>query len=294
MGTPNMDRHSISQGGIHATVLAKGAELCAFGTGPHEMMWQAGPLWPRHAPVLFPIVGRLKDDALMYGGQNFHLTQHGFARDRVFAWAEREADHCCLVLVDDTDTRGIYPFAFRLELEFRIADGALIVTYRTTNTGEGTLPVSQGAHPAFRWPLADGVPKEAHRLTFEANETAPMPRVSGGLLGPATHPSPIHDRLLELNEALFADDALILPAPASRWLRYTAPGALGLEMRWNGFPSFGIWMRPGANFLCLEPWSGMASPADWTGSFEGKPGLTLLAPGEHLVSSYELRILEAE
>lgn len=289
-----MERHTISQGGVHATVLAEGAELCSFGEGGGEMMWQAGPAWPRHAPVLFPIVGRLKDDTLKYGGQDFHMTQHGFARDRAFTWAERQADHCRLVLVDDTDTRGIYPFAFRLELNFRIEDGALIVTYRSTNTGEGTLPVSQGAHPAFRWPLADGVAKDAHRLTFEADEQAPMPRVSGGLLGPAIYPSPIHDHVLELNEALFIDDALILPAPASRWVRYTAPGAPGLEIRWDGFPSFGIWMRPGADFLCLEPWSGMASPADWDGGFEGKPGLTLLAPGEALVSRYELRILEAE
>lgn len=289
-----MDRHTISQGGVHATVLAKGAELCSFGDRSVEMMWQAGPGWPRHAPVLFPIVGRLADDTLTHGGQNFHLTQHGFARDLVFTWAEREADRCLLVLTDDEHTRAMYPFAFRLELGFRFEGGALIVTYRCTNTGNDTLPVSQGAHPAFRWPLAEGVAKEAHVLTFEADEPAPSPRVVGGLLGPAIRPSPIHGGVLELNEALFAQDALILPAPASRWVRYTAPGAPGLEMRWHGFPSFGIWMRPGHDFLCLEPWSGMASPLDWDGDFEDKPGLALLPPGETLVSGYELKILEAE
>ncbi len=293
MEIPRLDRHTISHDGIHATVRAMGAELCAFGQGAGEMMWQAGPAWPRHAPVLFPIVGRLKNDTLTHDGRDYRMTQHGFARDRRFAWGAREADRCSLVLEDDAETRAIYPFAFHLELAFQVEAGALIVTYTTTNTGRVTLPASQGAHPAFAWPLPGGGAKDAHRLTFEACEPAPMPRVAAGLLGDATHPSPIHDRVLRLDEALFAHDALILPAPASRWVRYTAPGAAGLDMRWHGFPSFGIWMRPGSDFLCLEPWSGMASPADWDGDFIDKPGLTLLAPGAAMVSSYELRILDA-
>ena len=286
-----MSEHTISQGSIRATVRAMGAELCSFEGPDGEMLWQAGPAWPRHAPVLFPIVGRLKDDILRHDGKAYRLTQHGFARDRAFTWEVREADHCVLSLTDDDATRAMYPFAFRFEMDFRIADGALAVTYRTTNSGNVVLPVSQGAHPAFRWPLADGVAKDKHVLTFEADETAPVPRVEGGLLGQARHPSPIVDRVLPLAEALFAEDAIILPQPASRWVRYTAPGAPGLEMRWDGFPSFGIWMRPPGDFLCLEPWLGMASPVEWDGDFVDKPGVALVPPGGHLVSRFELRVL---
>jgi galactose mutarotase-like enzyme len=287
-----MSEHTISQGGLRATVRSMGAELCSFQGAAGEMLWQAGPAWPRHAPVLFPIVGRLKGDTLRHDGKAYRMTQHGFARDREFTWVVRDADHCRLVLTDDEATRAMYPFAFRFEMDFRIADGALDVTYRTTNTGGVVLPASQGAHPAFHWPLADGVAKEAHVLTFEADERAPMPRVVGGLLGEATTPSPIVDRVLALNEGLFAEDALILPRPASRWVRYTAPGVSGLEMRWEGFPSFAVWMRPPGDFLCLEPWAGMASPADWDGDFVDKPGVELIAPGGELVSRFSLRVLD--
>ncbi len=286
------DRHSITEGGLTATILAQGAELCSLrGDAAGEMLWQAGPAWPRHAPVLFPIVGRLKDDRLIHDGGDHRLGQHGFARDQRFTWLSRDPASCRLLLRDTVETRALYPFAFSFTLSFSISDGTLLVDYKATNTGDVTLPVGMGGHPAFRWPLADGVAKTDHILTFDADEPAPMPRVAGGLLGPAVHPSVIHDRVLKLDESLFAMDALILPAPASRSVRFTAPGAPGLGMRWKGFPSFGVWMRPPGDFLCLEPWYSMASPADWEGDIIDKPGLALLEPGFSLEASYSVRIL---
>jgi len=290
-----LERHTITAGGLSATVLGLGAELCSFKDADGiEMIWQAGPAWPRHAPVLFPIVGRLKDDRLHYDGHDYRLTQHGFARDRRFSWVHRDASTCRLMLRDDATSRALYPFAYQFELSFSLEAGSLRVGYTATNTGDGVLPVSMGAHPAFRWPLAPGIAKSDHILTFEHDEPAPMPRVSGGLLTPATYPSVIKYRVLALDESLFATDALILPAPASRWVRFTAPGARGLEMRWEGFPSFGIWMRPPADFLCLEPWAGIASAIDWDGPFETKPGLALLPPGGVLEASYTVRILPSK
>jgi galactose mutarotase-like enzyme len=287
-----MDRHIIAAGDISANVRGLGAELTSFKAHGRELLWQAGPAWPRHAPVLFPIVGRLRDDRLLHHGHDYRLTQHGFARDRQFAWTEAKPHSCTLTLRDDAATRALYPFAFQFQMAFEIEDNALTVTHSVANPGPETLPFSMGGHPAFRWPLAEGVAKDAHRLVFEADETAPLPRLDGGLLGPADKPSPIHHRVLHLNEALFAEDALILTKPSSRWVRFEAPGAPGIEMRWHGFPSFGIWMRPGGDFLCLEPWYGMASPADWSGEFKNKPGLALLAPGARLEASYSLRVLE--
>lgn len=288
------DRHTITAAGLSATILAQGAELCSF-SGPYgEMLWQAGPAWPRHAPVLFPIVGRLASDTLRHDGQTHHLTQHGFARDRRFTWTHRTEDRCVLVLSDDEASLALYPFAFRFTLDFHLTDGRLVVEYEARNTGDVPLPVNMGAHPAFRWPLADGIPKETHRLEFEADEPGPIPRVSSGLLTEAIYPSPIVDRVMKLSESLFSTDAVILPHPASRSVRFTAPGAPGLEMRWDGFPSFGVWMRPPGDFLCLEPWHGMASPADWDGEFMDKPGIARLAPGERLRASYAVRVLDPE
>lgn len=289
------DRHSIADSGLGATILARGAELCALhDDAAGEMLWQAGPAWPRHAPVLFPIVGRLRHDRLIANGGDHRLTQHGFARDKLFTFVTRDAAACRLQLTDDVDTMALYPFPFRFTLDFAIGRGALVVTYTATNTGTQTLPVNMGAHPAFRWPLREGVAKSDHILTFSDDEPEPMPRLSGGLLGPFVNPSVIHDRVLKLDESLFATDALVLPKPHSRSVRFTAPGAPGIEMCWSGFPSFGIWMRPPGDFLCLEPWHGMASSADWEGPIAEKPGIALLAPGMDLVASYTVRILPQE
>ena len=285
------DRHTITADGLSATVLALGAELCSLVSAHGEMLWQAGPAWPRHAPVLFPIVGRLAGDVLRHDGQEHRLTQHGFVRDRRFDWAERAIDRCTLVLSDDATTRALYPFAFRFTLVFRISDGRLVVEYETLNTGEVTLPVNMGAHPAFIWPLAEGVAKEDHILTVAEAETAPVPALASGLLD-GTRPSPIEGGVLKLSEQVFATDAVILTAPASRAVRFTAPGAPGIEMTWDGFPSFGIWMRPPGAFLCLEPWHGMASPKGWDGDFMDKPGIARLAPGERLRASYAVRVLD--
>jgi galactose mutarotase-like enzyme len=284
-------QHRLDDGGLSVVVLAAGAELASLrhpATG--ELLWQAGPAWPRHAPVLFPIVGRLNGDTLRHEGRTYRLTQHGFARDRRFAWAAREATTCRLVLEDDAETRAMFPFAFRLEVNYALAEGGLRVTYRITNTGEGVLPTGLGAHPAFRWPLAPGVAPEAHVLEFAAEETAPVRRLKDGLLRPEPEPTPIQGRVLPLNRALFAADALILDQPASHSLCYGAPNGPALELGWEGFPQLGLWSRAGGDFLCIEPWHGMADPVGFDGPFTAKPGLMLIPPGESREAGWWVRV----
>ncbi|PHK95067.1 aldose epimerase [Pseudoroseomonas rhizosphaerae] len=276
------DRHNIGADGLSATILAHGAELASLRDAVgEEYLWQAGPEWRRHAPVLFPIVGRLAGDTLRHAGRAHRMTQHGFARDRRFEWVERGAAACRLRLTDDAETRAAFPFGFALELAYALAGGTLTVEATIANPAEsGALPCAIGAHPAFRWPLVPGTAREAHRLVFERPEPGPSHRLEGGLLGPA-EPSPIQGGALRLSPALFARDALILPGVASRALRYEAPDGTALALRWEGYPDLGIWSKPeGADFLCIEPWHGMASPVGWDGEFAGKPGLLVLRPGE--------------
>lgn len=292
MDRHTIDRHTIDGGRLSATIKADGAELCSLRTADgRELLWQAGPEWPRHAPVLFPIVGRLKDDRLVHGGKAHRMTQHGFARDRRFTWGERGATACRLTLADDADTRALYPFAFRLELIYELDGNSLTVRHVLSNPGAEVLPASLGVHPAFRWPLVDGVEKDAHELLFDKDEPAPIRRVEGGLLSPTLEPSPIQGRRLPLNEGLFTADAVILDHPASRSVRYSAPGAPSITVSWEGFKELGIWSKPtGAPFLCIEPWHGHASPADFDGPFEDKPGLMHLAPGEQRELSYTVTV----
>ncbi len=272
-----------------AVIAAQGGELQSICTaGGHELLWQAGPQWPRRAPVLFPIVGRLAGDTLLHDGVPHRMTQHGFARDRRFRFIAHDARSCRLRLEDDEQSRAIYPFAFRLEIEYRIERSTLSVGYTLFNPSTEILPASLGAHPAFLWPLDGNVAAEAHEIVFAEAEPAPIRRVRDGLLRQASEPTPIRGRHLALDEALFADDAVILKAPASHSLRYGIPDGPALLIGWSGFTQLGLWAKPGAGFLCVEPWSGLASPEGFDGEFSIKPHLMLIPPGETRQASWSL------
>jgi galactose mutarotase-like enzyme len=285
------DSHTLRSAGATATILAHGAELCSLkDTHGLELLWQAGPEWRRHAPLLFPIVGKLKNDELRHRGKTYPMTQHGFARDHRFEWIEREPDRCTLVLTDNAETRQRYPFAFRLAVTYVLQDADLDVMLEIANTGEEILPASIGAHPAFNWPLLPGLAKEAYALTFSNEEPAPVRRLKDGLLRAAPEPTPVHGKTLGLSERLFDDDAVIMDNLASSSVRYAAVRGPSIEMSWEGLRELGVWSKPGgAPFVCIEPWCGTASPADFDGEFTDKPGLMHIAPGDKRVLKYRIR-----
>jgi galactose mutarotase-like enzyme len=286
-----MDPYRFASDVLDVAVDAQGAELISLVHARHgEMLWQAGPVWPQHAPNLFPIVGQLAGDELHHNGATYHLTRHGFARRRAFTWLERAAHGCRLELRDDEETRALYPFAFRLEIRFAVDAQTLTVTYIVRNPGSESLPASVGAHPAFRWPLAPGIAKTAHTLEFAAPEPAPIRRLADGLLKVETSPSPIAGRMLALDEALFAADAIVMDRVASRSVRYGAPGAPAIDVAWDGFRELGLWSKAGGDFLCIEPWYGYASPVGFDGPFETKPGLLHIPPGEAARLSLRIRV----
>lgn len=293
------DSHTLRGDGIAVTIQAQGAELSSLrNAGGRELLWQAGPQWPRHAPILFPIVGRLKNDTLRHNGKTYPMTQHGFARDRRFAWIEQGPRSCKLALSDDAETRARYPFAFRLEVTYGIDGPDLEVVFEVINTGAVMLPAALGGHPAFNWPLVPGLPKEAYTLTFDKTEPAPIRRLKDGLMRRQPEPNPVEGRTLALTEELFDDDAMIFDQVASTSIRFAAtlgPAAATLgpeiEISWRGFRELGIWSKVGgAPFLCIEPWHGFASPAEFDGEFADKPGVMHIVPGARQSLSYRIRV----
>lgn len=275
-----MDRWELRQGDAQAVVAARGAELQALRLGGLDLLWDAGPLWPRHAPLLFPIVGALAGDTLRLGSGTHAMPRHGFARDRDFQWTHRGASACGLALEADAATGAAYPFPFRLEAAFTLAPGALGMTLTLHNPGPAPLPASLGLHPAFRWPLAADLSKAGHRLVFEG-DPGPLRRLDAqGLVAPEPR-QPVHrDGILPLAEDLFQEDALLYLEGTCTGLRFEAPGGPALRLAWTGFPHLGVWAKPdpGPGFLCLEPWDGHASPSGWDGPFPGKPGVFQVAP----------------
>lgn len=286
------NRHTLESAYLTVTVQTDGAELCSLrdATG-QELLWQAGPEWPHHAPNLFPIVGELAGGAYLHGGKQYRMQRHGFARGKKFAWLQRTATQCRLVLHDDAETRAQYPFPFRFEVSYALDDDALEIAFTIANTGRTVLPASAGGHPAFIWPLADGVEKTAHTIEFSEAEGPTIRRIdAAGLVLPGPLPSPIANRVLHLEPGLFAADAIILDRLESSSVRYAAPGAPTIEVSWDGFTQLGIWQKPGADFLCIEPWAGHASPVGFTGEITDKPGMLLIAPGDKRVLTHRIRV----
>jgi galactose mutarotase-like enzyme len=279
------ETHEIATGRLRATVRAQGGELIALADANGPALWNGGPDWPRHAPVLFPIVGRLTDDTLIHEGRSYRLTQHGFARDSLFTWVERSTDRAVLELRESPETLAIYPFRFVLQMIYAVADDTLTVTSRVSNPADVPLICGVGAHPAFLWPLTEGIAKEAHRLTFPQAEPGQGLGVEAGLLT-APIPLPFTGKELPLDESLFVNDAIVIPDTVNRSVRFAALDGSGRESRaltvsWEGYKDLGIWSKPtGAPFLCIEPWFSMASPIGWQGEIAEKPGILRLAPGE--------------
>lgn len=274
-------RIEIAGTGLSATIDPFGAELVSLRDAEgRELMTDADPaFWTGHAPVLFPIVGRLNGDVLRVDGAAYPMKQHGFARRMALAVTAHDADHATFRLTDSPDTRVAYPFPFVLEIGFAIGGATLTMDVRIANPGTAPLPASFGWHPAFAWPLPYGHRKEAHRVTFALEETGPLTLLKGGLATPEPQPSPVEGRVLSLDDALFERDALIWNPVRSQAVRYGAPHGPSLDIAFPDTPQLGIWTKPGAHFLCIEPWHGIADPEGFDGQFRDKPGIFMVAPG---------------
>jgi len=276
------DRIEIASPYLSAAINPFGAELTHLRDAEgRELMTDADPAyWTGHAPILFPIVGRLNGDVLRIDGADYPMKQHGFARRMPFAVVEQAPDRAVFRLADCEETRAAYPFAFALDLTYRIEGATLHIGASIANRGDRPMPASFGWHPAFAWPLPYGEPREAHHILFDADEPDSLRQiVPGGLIGATPRPSPLDGRILALRDDLFTDDALIWDPVRSRRVTYGAPVGAQLDIAFPDTTKLGIWTKPGAHFICIEPWHGIADPEGFTGEFRDKPGVFEIAPG---------------
>lgn len=271
----------ITSGDLTARIDPLGAELVSLCVASgRELMTAAEPAhWTGHAPLLFPIVGRLNGDVLRLDGREFSMKQHGFARRLEWEPVGAGEDAVTFVLRDSDETRAVYPFTFELAVLYALEGAELTVAVRVTNPGPAALPMSFGFHPAFAWPLPFGHRREEHRIMFQRGEGPNIAQLSGGLVA-AEVPSPLHDQTLALDDALFANDALVWAPVASQEVVYGANQGPQLRIAFPDTPFLGVWSQPGAGFVCIEPWHGHADPAGFTGDFRDKPGIVKVAPGD--------------
>ncbi|RZK03196.1 MAG: aldose 1-epimerase family protein [Novosphingobium sp.] len=277
------DLISITSGDLTARINPLGAELWSLTDAQgREYMTDADPAyWTGRAPLLFPIVGALNGGHYRLCGSAHELAKHGFARQSRFELVASDSDSATFRLTASEATHLAYPFPFTLDMAFRLDGATLHMTATATNKGMTDMPFSFGFHPAFAWPLPGGAAKADHRVTFAEPEPQPIRRIDppSGLLLPEPQPTPVVGRELVPDAALFEADALIWDHLASRSLTFGAEQGARLDIHFPDTPMLGIWQKPGANYLCIEPWQGIADPQGFADDLRNKPGVVSLAPG---------------
>jgi len=281
---------------VTATINSLGAELCSLqlkedGT---EYLWQADPAyWGRHAPVLFPIVGRLLNNEYSLGGKVYQLSQHGFARDMEFILREHDEQHAVYQLLSNEKTLEKYPSKFELLIEYTLQGHEVIIQYKVKNQDEKDMYFSIGAHPGFRCPLQNGECFEDYYLAFSERETAAKSLLKNGFVSDQTEIVLQNDNIIPLSYELFKDDALVFKGLRSDAIMLKSrKSSKTVMMKCAGFPYYGIWSKPegGAPFICLEPWYGVADKIGDKIDFAEKEGINILKVGECFTCQYSITI----
>ncbi|MCD6287623.1 MAG: aldose 1-epimerase family protein [Candidatus Hydrogenedentes bacterium] len=274
---------NLTSGTLHITVADRGAELTSVKSVADntEFIWQADPeIWGRHAPVLFPIVGKLKNDTYRLGGKEYKLGQHGFARDCRFAVVGQTDNSLTFELNESEETLDAFPFRFVLNVTYTLTGNRLEVGYAVNNPADTDLLFSIGGHPGFRCPIDDTESFSDYYIEFDHAETVGRRLVRDGLFR-GLEPCYLNgQKTIELNAELFKEDALVFDNLRSDKLELRSrTGNHSITFEFPGFPYLGIWTKYGSDrFICIEPWYGLADTETFGGDFSQKEGIQRLGP----------------
>lgn len=253
-----------------------------------EFMWQANPqIWPRTAPVLFPIVGKLCNNQYHINEQTYQLGQHGFARDLMFNVISHNNDKAVFELTHTNETLKIYPFKFTFQITYTLNQNNLNCQYVVCNLSPTPMPFNIGAHPGFALPDEN---LSNYQVLFECDEKPERHLLSNGLFNGTTQVIPIENKTLNLHVNLFDDDAIVMKNIASSWvnLKHTkSPWQIAILFK--GFNSLGIWTKQQCQqFVCIEPWIGYADNVEGNGSFFNKPDIIVLQESQTFAVDYTI------
>jgi galactose mutarotase-like enzyme len=287
--------HSISNNYLSIQIDSKGAELQSLYYKGHnlEYMWSGdAAIWGKKSPVLFPIVGELKDKTYIYNGKNYNLSRHGFAREMEFEVTEQTDTSITFSIYSNEQTLSIYPFVFAFSVRYTLIENALQITYTIENKSNEKIYFSVGGHPAFKIPLVDGTTYEDYQLVFNEEETAGRWPISPeGLI--ETTPTPLlrNESILPLRKELFSADAVVFKDLKSTSVSLkSAKTEHGLKVTFKDFPYLGIWETKGGDFVCIEPWCGIADSVNASGKLEEKEGINTLHRSGNFEVAYSIEV----
>lgn len=279
---------TIHNGVLTATINPKGAELNSLKSNNREYIWEGNPdFWGKHAPILFPIVGTLKNNTYHYDGVDYQLSRHGFARDLNFEIIEQKENRVIFLLQSSKETLKNYPFHFELQLIYTLIENSLNIQYKVINHGGNKMLFSIGAHPAF----ALNKDFENYAIEFEQEESLKYYVLENDLISNATKDLTLVNKKIPLTYKLFENDALIFKSMQSNSLTIVENLKPLLRVNFDNFPHLGIWTKTNAPFLCIEPWHGYTDVLESNGNLFDKEGIKILNPNEVFLTQYSIAIL---
>jgi len=270
-----------------AAIRMRGAELASFYEMPsgQELIWQAAPeVWAGSAPILFPIVGKLKNGATQIGGKKFKIPKHGLLRTRYPVLIRHEKNVAVLKFNSTAETLKYYPFHYGFIVTFQLSGEGLEVNYEILNTGSLPMLFSVGSHPAFALDLKYFCLSE-YTIEFSNNETLDLYGLVDGFLAKRQNEYLKNQKTLSLSETIFDKDVLIFKNVKSRKITLQPSG---IEIDMGNSPHLGIWAKPNASFVCIEPWHSFDDASGDDGVFENKPGIMMLWPNETFETGYTI------
>lgn len=268
-----------------------GAEVCSVKNNEGlEFIWQANKdVWARHAPVLFPIVGKLKDNFFIHEGKKYELPQHGFARDMEFEVLEQSDNSCTFQLLSNNDTKAKFPFEFKFQISYSVNENTLETQYKIINPSGTTIYFSVGAHPGFNCPLLPSETFEDYYLEFESG-TFFKTQLNNGLRTDGIESLKLIDQKLFLTNNLFDSDALVFENKQINSISLcSSTSNHKITLQCKDWPYFGIWAKKGnQQFICLEPWYGIADHENSTNGLSKKDGGIQLAANSEFKAQFSL------
>ncbi len=284
----------LSNGVLSVAINERGAELTGAYNHLTEIdyIWHGGKEWPKYSPLLFPIVGGLKNGEYEYKGKTYKLSRHGFAREKDFTVIQSNKTSAWFSLSSDDSTLEVYPFPFELQVRYHLEYNSVTIAYHVMNKGRETMLFSIGGHPAFGLPFEKGLKYEDYFLLFNKPEKADRwPVTSSGLISSKPEKFFRGEQKLNLRKDLFLNDALVFKNLNSDQVSIVSyKSSHGIDLKFSGFPYLGIWAAKNADFVCIEPWHGIGDHEDATGRLEEKQCILKLEPGGEFSASWKLRV----
>lgn len=287
---------TISNEILKIVVDSSGAQLISIKNSSNiEFLWTADKkYWGRHAPILFPIVGKVKNNEYTVNGKVFELGQHGFARDLEFDLKESSTSKLTYSLKYDENTLKKYPYKFELIITYEIIEDSLFINYEVINLDDKRIYFSIGAHPGFKCPILENESFEDYYLEFENNETINRECLNTelGLFSRKSIPYLKNEKIIKLNHELFNEDALIFKnLKSSKISLRNNKNEYSLTVDFKGFPFLGIWSQKGESpFICIEPWYGHADFEDFDGDFSDKEDSLYLDINKKFNCTYSIKL----